>query len=224
MSPLNPEEVKQAAGAVVSVLVGEGYSCCLFGSLACHIFGMENRDPKDVDLIVLSSNDNVEDLKRLIVNSSSEFFLRNSRNPDATHRILYYRFPTYRPKVCKIDILIAGKKCSPLQIPQPPETWIAYERRAEELPVMPLLALLALKLQGWHDKITSPIEYKQRKAEQDAGDVDQMLQIAVKRHRHLRNKREKWMPTWFKKKIKKFVDKYEYDFPESGGYWRKLGF
>lgn len=44
-TPLTGKEVRRAARAAVAVLEANGLDCCLFGSAACAIYGMENREP-----------------------------------------------------------------------------------------------------------------------------------------------------------------------------------
>jgi hypothetical protein len=44
-TPLTGREIRKAARAAVTVLEANGLSCCLFGSAACAIYGMENREP-----------------------------------------------------------------------------------------------------------------------------------------------------------------------------------
>jgi len=41
-----PREVRRAARAAITILNDNDFSCCLFGSLACHIYGVKYRDPK----------------------------------------------------------------------------------------------------------------------------------------------------------------------------------
>ncbi|THU77538.1 hypothetical protein K435DRAFT_770153 [Dendrothele bispora CBS 962.96] len=227
---LTPKEVRRAARAAISIFEENDYDCCLFGSLACHIFGMRNRDPEDVDLIVLNSGElDAEDLKQLLVDSCrSRFHLEDPPNPNAPYQILYYRVPTYGPraerKFCKIDILVTGKYRTKLQIPRAPNSRIMYVEPYEDIPVMPLLALLGLKLQGWYDNSNSRWKSKRRKAVQDAEDVDQLLEIAVEQECHLENWDEKWIPGWFREKVEMMLEEYKEEFPDSEENWSELGF
>lgn len=44
-APITGREIRKTARAAVAVLTAHGLDCCLFGSVACAIYGMENREP-----------------------------------------------------------------------------------------------------------------------------------------------------------------------------------
>ncbi|KAE9403041.1 hypothetical protein BT96DRAFT_512333 [Gymnopus androsaceus JB14] len=74
MTP-TPKQVRKAARTAINIFNEHGINCCLFGSLACHIYGMRNRDPEDVDLIILNNRGNdAESLKQILVDEDDNFF------------------------------------------------------------------------------------------------------------------------------------------------------
>ncbi|THU77543.1 hypothetical protein K435DRAFT_812365, partial [Dendrothele bispora CBS 962.96] len=176
-------EVRQSARETISILEDYGIKCCLFGSLACHIQGMKYRRPGDVDLVILNpKNRDAEYFKALLAESDSRFYLEKSIYPRATWKKLFYRVTPYRgigpTKICKIDILIAGRKL-PLHIPKVPISCIQYSNDYPDLPIMPLLPLLLMKLQGWYDHRGSHRKDHVKKRRRDIADIRKLLEMAV---------------------------------------------
>ncbi|KAF5344367.1 hypothetical protein D9758_013274 [Tetrapyrgos nigripes] len=230
--PPTPQEVRRAARAAINIFESNDMACCLFGSLACHVYGMRYRDPKDVDLIVLKDQGNdPEELKQLLVASDDRFYLIDSINPDATYKVLYFSLLTNRrgrQRSCKVDILTTGRTTTLNIPPVPPEciTYVApFTKDDNRLPVMPLLALLMMKLQGWADHKHSREGHKQKKVGQDVRDVDALLEIVLNEWDvHLENQEERWLPRWFVKDSKERVDEYLKKFPGKKEGWERLGF
>ncbi|KAJ3992848.1 hypothetical protein F5050DRAFT_1786210 [Lentinula boryana] len=221
MPSLTPREVRKAARAAVTVFDEHGMSCCLFGSLACQIHGMSTRDPKDADLVVLNNRGHdTEGLKQILVDEDERFYLVASRNPDATYQVLYFKLGPRRS--CKVDILTTGNSTS-LDIPRVPDTRIQYIHPYNDLPVMPLLALLLLKLQGWIDHRHSQKANEQAKVRQDVADVQEMLKIAVEEEVHINDHESQWMHRWFVERMMNKVDEYTNQFLGSLSDWESLG-
>ncbi|KAJ3840254.1 hypothetical protein EV361DRAFT_788238 [Lentinula raphanica] len=218
----SPRQIRQAARKAVAIFEQYGLKCCLFGSLACHIYGMKYRDPKDVDLVVLNNGRrDTEHLKQLLVDHDGDnrFYLVPSRNPDATYKVLHYRFSRYRS--CKVDILTTGSSTS-LNIPAMPLTQVMYSR-LYKLPVMPFLPLLLMKLRGWVDNRHSPKAYEQARVRRDVADVKAMLDIAFKKRVHINDLEYNWVPQWFVRQSKERVDEFIRRFPGTGDIWESLG-
>ncbi|KAJ4482589.1 hypothetical protein J3R30DRAFT_3700136 [Lentinula aciculospora] len=221
MSSLTPKEVRKAARAAITVFGEYELSCCLFGSLACHIHGMRNRNPKDVDLIVLTNRSyDTEDLKQILVDEDERFYFVASQDPNATYQVLW--FQPGRNRKCKVDILTTGRSTS-LNIPRVPITRVEYYHPYGDLPVMPLLALLLLKLQGWTDHRHSRKAHERAKVRQDVADTREMLKIAVDKEAHIDDSEARWMPRWFVREMAERVNEYIYKFPGSQTDWEKLG-
>ncbi|KAJ3747757.1 hypothetical protein DFH05DRAFT_1458041 [Lentinula detonsa] len=215
------KEVRKAARAAVTVFDDYGMSCCLFGSLACQIHGMRTRDPKDADVVVLNNEGHdTEELKQILVDADERFYLVASRNPDATYQVLYFKLGPRRS--CKVDILTTGNSTS-LDIPRVPDSQIHYIHPYNDLPVMPLLALLLLKLQGWIDHRHSLKAYEQAKVRQDVADVREMLKIAIEEEVHINDHESEWMPHWFVEQMMDKVHEYINKFPGSRSDWESLG-
>ncbi|THU99674.1 hypothetical protein K435DRAFT_837576 [Dendrothele bispora CBS 962.96] len=203
-------EVRQSARETISILEDNGVKCCLFGSLACHIQGMKYRRPGWPE-------------------SDGRFYLEKSIYPRATCKKLFYRVTPYRgigpSKVCKIDVLIAGRDF-PLHIPKVPVSCIQYSREYPDLPVMPLLPLLLMKVQGWYDHRGSWRKDHVKKRRRDIADIGKLLEMAVDEECHLDEKIEGiWrLPKWFTNRMRKFVGEYIEHFPHTEDDWSSLGF
>ncbi|TFK39320.1 hypothetical protein BDQ12DRAFT_77027 [Crucibulum laeve] len=221
-TPLTPQEIQRTAQAAVRALEENGLECCLFGSTACAIYGMENREPNDVDIVVLTEIQ-TEELKDLILETDDNFYLIPSRDPNATHRVLWYALSSleqpHLERKCKVDILVPGL----LSIPRVPSQHIMYSENFPDIPLMPLLPLILLKLRGWSDHRVDEREYMQEKVPQDEVDIEEMLQLAVEEYDvHIR--KEKWLPEWFIREAKERVGLFAKELPGSEAHWRDLGF
>jgi len=161
-----------------------------------------------------------ESLKQILVDEDDNFFLVDSQNPDATYQVLWYRISS--DVRCKVDILTTGQSTS-LNIPRVPNNRIQYIHPHKDLPVMPLLALLLLKLQGWVDHRHSLRNYEQAKVQQDVTDIREMLRIAVEEEVNIDDWDSKWMPRWFVNQMIERVEEHIRKFPGSQIYWESLG-
>lgn len=164
----------------------------------------------------------VEEIKQGIVSQNAKFFLVRSSRRGATYQILHYRlFTPYHSdedRTCKVDILLPK---SDLDIPKIPLGRIVYTR-IPGVPVMPLLAVLLLKLQGWTDHRESPRRDFQAKQYVDVEDIKEMLEIAVQDDIELRT--EKWMPQWFLRLARPRIEEFVENFPETEDDWSEIGF
>ncbi|OJT10872.1 hypothetical protein TRAPUB_12605 [Trametes pubescens] len=187
--PPTEEEILGVSRTVVDIFDSVGLRCCLFGSAACYLFGV-NRTPNDIDMVVFTSDCDQEALKDILVNADSDFFLIESRNPNADYRVLWCSLrPSRRgnPRKCKVDILIPGV----LDLPTVPRR---REKIIDDLPVMPLIPLLLLKLQGWDHHRDSPRADQRDKQYVDVDDIGELLEIAVRRGQNVWQDNLKWMP------------------------------
>ncbi|KAF8686132.1 hypothetical protein AX14_003897 [Amanita brunnescens Koide BX004] len=139
----------------------------MFGGLACSLWGMSERPVGDVDIVVFGPHD-AEDIKAYIVDNHDCFSLDPSKDPGATHQILYFNLHWGLGLRCKVDILTSGRN-SALQIPSIPRRYVTYLGANDDIPVVPLLVLLILKVQGWRD---NSAKKKKAKILRDIRDVD----------------------------------------------------
>ncbi|KAK2464620.1 hypothetical protein APHAL10511_003313 [Amanita phalloides] len=208
---LTREDIKGVSLRTVAILRDAGYACCLFGSAACVAWGMRDRIPHDVDIVVLTDDDR-EEIKRKIVAVDSNFYLTRSKNPANTFRILWYRV---RLKVsCKVDILLPGL----LNIPPIPPDLVEVR---DDLPVMPFLPLLLLKVQGWVDHMKDNRSHMKKKIPEDFRDIDGLLGMVNDTHCLTANG---WLPATFIdiecEHVKTFVAEREYTKEK----WKAIGF
>ncbi|OCH83898.1 hypothetical protein OBBRIDRAFT_799534 [Obba rivulosa] len=176
--------VRDVATRAIDIFSSQGLKCCIFGGLACSLYGV-TRTPGDVDLVIFTTEHSLEELKQILCDNDSKFFLVPSMKPFATYKVLWYGYPTYRQ--CKVDVLLPGI----MNIPRVPDDRIIYQN---DLPVMPLLPLLMLKLQGWEDHRNHQEMYMRRKQHSDVSDVRGLLKIARQQGVHLADAAHVWIP------------------------------
>ncbi|KAI0649671.1 hypothetical protein C8Q79DRAFT_338513 [Trametes meyenii] len=212
-------EVLQICDRVVVIFRSYNLRCCLFGSTACNLFGV-SRTPNDVDLVVFTERYDQEDLKSILVEEDSDFYLVNSRDPTADYQVLWYRLPSGRRgarRACKVDILVPGI----LNIPFVPRRRIKV---ILQLPVMPLIPLLLLKLQGWSDHRESYRADMQEKQYVDVEDIDELLQIAIDRGQSAWQDNLNWVPRELLDGAQQHVYDYVAEYPDSSEDWEAIGF
>jgi len=220
MARLTMQDIRKTARRTAEALAVYNLKSCLFGSAACAMYGMDYRVPGDIDMIVLSDNLDTDEIKQMIVSADDRFYLEDSANPANTYKILHYALPGPARLTCKVDILVPGD----LNIPNIPHRRIQYfpDPHTTAIPVIPFLALLILKLQGWTDHRDSPRRDFREKQHVDVDDIHELLAIAEEDGEELRN--ERWMPKRFvgqaRSRVLEFVDQ----FPDTEDDWREIGF
>ncbi|KAK0430071.1 hypothetical protein EV421DRAFT_1938148 [Armillaria borealis] len=158
------------------LLQDSSYSCAIFGSAACYLYGNKRR-PNDVDILV-SSSEEAEVVKRSLVNQDPlHFYFRRAKTLGATYQVLWYQqqLNIGERVVCrctKVDIVMAGTMMLPFL-----SSRSAIVKNG--LPLVPLEVLLLHKLQGWHDHMTASEPHKQRKQTTDVADIRCLLQIIL---------------------------------------------
>lgn len=178
-----------------------------------------NSGIQDVDIVVMTYVYSTETLKQhLVKQAGATFYLRPAKTPGATYKVLFAHLPPrgHRKRSCKVDILVPGV----LNIPFVSSHNIV---RLESLPVMPLISLLLLKLQGWEDHRLSSRSDMQQKQYVDIRDIQQLLQIAVQRREDVTL--TTWLPREFveagQERLKRFLEIIR---PTSSDLWNVIGF
>ncbi|PCH36939.1 hypothetical protein WOLCODRAFT_109445 [Wolfiporia cocos MD-104 SS10] len=215
MVPTKPiyKEIFDIAREAISIFNERGYECCLFGSAACSLYGVD-RDPNDVDIIVLTEDD-PEYLKHILCQESASFSLVPSTKPWADYEVLWYKLLSQCR--CKVDILIPGIN----HIPNMPPRRI---RHPKGLPTLPILPLLLLKLQGWSDHRRSRRKDFRAKIPVDVDDITELLERACNCGTHLQSQSLRWLPKDFIKLAQRRVYRYVNKYPDSARKWERLGF
>ncbi|KAK0491958.1 hypothetical protein EDD18DRAFT_1358382 [Armillaria luteobubalina] len=218
--------VFQAAIDAISLLRDSAYSCAIFGSAACYLYGNE-RLPNDVDILV-SSEEGAEVIKGYLVSRDPHhFYLKKARTPGATYRVLWYR---NRQKIgekvtvtrqSKVDIVMAGTMMLPLLSSR--STIVK-----EALPLVPLEILLLHKLQGWHDHMTASEPHKQKKQTVDVADVRRTLKIVLQSAMGTKRSWARVALSFFQEEFQHFtmdrVKLFCSAFPDCRDDWFWLGF
>lgn len=216
------EVVYRASYQAIQVFNKHGLACCLVGSAAAYLWlngtVKAPRTPNDVDLVVMTTDVDVEELKRLLVAEDGyPFSLQDAFDSTKDYKIVWYRHDhdlpdSKRSPLLKVDILVPGN----LNIPLIP--YEAFEHLALELPCgtfvlpcMPLFPLVVLKLQGW-----CAIQNPKRKK-----DLGRLLSLAVSLR--LNASLAEQLPEDFINSARHMASLYTMAFPNTGQQWAALG-
>ncbi|KAH9948653.1 hypothetical protein B0H21DRAFT_689746 [Amylocystis lapponica] len=216
--PATLEEICSVAQRAVSIFSAANLQCCLFGSAACAQYGA-SRCPNDVDLYILTPGLNSEDVKQMLAQWDKGFFLVHARGAAADYNVLWYRLTSRGGTVrsCKVDILVPGATDIPLVPPGRIETVGA-------LPLMPLILLLLLKLQGWVGHRDSDRLVDWAKEHVDVADIAEIVAIACRRRDKVGQNSLDWLPARFVRLARDHVRQYVAERAETARYWQVLGF
>ncbi|CCM06852.1 uncharacterized protein FIBRA_09157 [Fibroporia radiculosa] len=214
-----PEEIRKIAKRAIRAFSDLGYACCLFGSTACMMYGVE-RCPNDVDIIVFGHNLDPEHLKIELANEDDDFYLAFARSRNANYKVVWFDLSSAADeprRKCKVDILVPGI----LEIPNTPIKRIKHQRGMLVLPILPLLLM---KLKGWSDHIQAKRPDLRAKRHVDVEDIAELLRIACRRGTRIRSRSLRWLPLDFLEAAQERVLKYTRKFPETSEQWMQLGF
>ncbi|KAJ3760679.1 hypothetical protein EV360DRAFT_39294 [Lentinula raphanica] len=214
--PVTASDIDTAARATITGLKAFNLDCYLVGSVACAAYGM-SRTPNDIDMVVLTSQYTQEHLKYILVRYDSRFYLIDSKDPNATYRVLWFRLTGYH-RSCKVDLLLPGimniPSVEPARIVRP---------RFRDYPLMPFLPLLLLKLQAWQDHGESPKLFVREKQQMDVRDIRELLQLAEDQYALPKVEAPHLLESFIqagRMRVRKFVRLH----PWSEKQWRLLGF
>ena len=167
-------------------------------------------------MVVLTDSFQQETLKEMIVAKDDDFFLVRSKRPGATYRILYYALKPWGAW-CKVDVLLPGT----LNIPFVPTNLVV---RILDIPLMPLFAVLLLKLQGWTDHRDSMQMDMRLKRYVDVDDIDKLLKIIVDKYPDQIVDRQRWVPESMIPAAQKRVNEFVLEQPGTKSSWLYIGF
>ncbi|KAG8746025.1 hypothetical protein FRC10_006364 [Ceratobasidium sp. 414] len=217
-------DIVEATNATVRVFEAQGTPICAVGGLACKLLG-NPRTPNDADLLLLDTISSQEQIKRVLVNANSQFYLVPAIDPLATYKVLWYR--TTADVRVKVDLLQPGI----MSIPNISSGEIEYKNTGRDstygtyggtqsrIPIAPFGLILLLKLQAWEQHRDSP-EYRfQQKQHIDARDIDVLLPLAVAARVKFDS-----LPDEFVQEARKRVVSYARIYPQSKQSWQQLGF
>ncbi|KAH7878792.1 uncharacterized protein C8R40DRAFT_1086952 [Lentinula edodes] len=251
--PVTSSELHTATQATIEGLKSLRLDCCLVGSVACCAYGM-SRVPNDIDMVVLTSRYTQEELKNLLVQYNSTFYLIASKDPLATYRVLWFRLAGYR-RSCKVDLLLPGTmnipSVDPSRIYRVGNTRqtdnIYFSVLSAKYPLMPFLPLLLLKLQAWQDHGESAKLFMRDKQPTDVQDILELLRLAEQNYAlsdttgitatvgsdttqiqikqsSLLKREEPYLPKSFIETAKTRVRKFAQMYPRSEKQWIMIGF
>jgi len=206
-------EVEEVSRVTARLLNSFGMHCCLVGGAACSAFGVK-RVPNDVDMAVMTNEDQ-ESIKHRLVLADSRFYFMSAKTPGATYKVLWFRLGlSLSRRSCKVDILCRGT----MNIPDIPPHEI---RHIGGLPVAPILVVLCLKLQAW-DHHGAAVEWRFRmKQPTDARDIAELLVFAVAGGEHV--SKVGWLPQEFVKSANTRVNDFLIADRATKDKWKALG-
>lgn len=229
-------DIVEATNATVKVFEARGTKICAVGGLACKLLG-NNRTPnvcvealivtsanhptchlmtQDVDLLLLDTTSSQEEIKRVLVNANSQFYLIPARNPQNTYKVLWYR--TNMGVRVKVDLLQPGIMSIPSISPNEVEYKGVYGGTHNQIPIAPFGLVLLLKLQAWAQHRDSTEFRFRQKQYTDVADIDVLLPRAV-------TSRVKFdsLPDIFLREARRRVTEYGRAYPDSRVHWKALG-
>ncbi|QRV98116.1 PTCB-BRCT domain protein [Ceratobasidium sp. AG-Ba] len=162
-----------------------------------------------------------EELKRILVNADSQFYLIPAKNPLDTYKVLWFR--TSSDARVKVDLLQPGimsiPSFSPSEIEYKSTQATTYSSTRARIPVAPFGLVLLLKLQAWEQHKDSS-EYRFReKQHTDSRDIDVLLPLAAASNANFDS-----LPEEFLQEAHRRVILYTRTFPSSDEGWKRLGF
>ncbi|KAG9218588.1 hypothetical protein CCMSSC00406_0001298 [Pleurotus cornucopiae] len=219
-NPLTPAEILKVTRASINILNVLRYDFCVFGSAACNYYGMNSRVAQDVDILVLAWKVHEEWLKEEFVQRNRHFYRVDSVKPEATYTVLWYQLPGGRR--CKVDLLhfgVIGISGMPPDI-----AYFVQSPRFREIPLLPLIPLLFLKLIGWRKRAKSILWHWRKKVPNDEEDILNLLEIAISRPDIGRLSSAPWITTAFRRRARLQISRFVQKYPDSIAKWRVIGF
>jgi len=218
--PASYKEICAIASAATSVFESFGLTCCVTGDTACALYGTTRR-PSELDIMVLTGIFRREKLEGLLVAADSDFYLWSPKDGQTKHSALCYKLPRQpgeHKRGCKVNILVPQV----LNIPQIPSDLI---QRVDDLPVMPLLMLLFLKLQNWTDRRDTLHWYmRSQQHDEDVKDIGDLVVIARSRDESISRDSLQQLPLTYVDaavgRITEFVERY----PSTLTNWMAIGY
>lgn len=213
-------QILDATEAAVRVFEARDMPICAVGGLACKLLG-NPRTPNDTDLLVLNTSFTQEQIKAILVNGNSKFYLVPARDPRATFKVLWYR--TDSDTRIKVDLLQPGimsiPNISPSEIEYKETQGSILSATRTRIPNAPFGLVLLLKLQAWEQHRESLESRFREKQYTDSRDINFMLPIAVADTVKFDS-----LPEEFLGEARRRVILYTQTYPESDEQWRRLGF
>ncbi|KAI0061093.1 hypothetical protein BV25DRAFT_1826943 [Artomyces pyxidatus] len=215
VTTLSSGDVEAVAKRTSDILQKRGLNCCLMGSAASALWGT-TRTPNDIDMVVMTCVYSQERLKEFIIAADSTYYLVASTNWRNSYKVLWHRVQGRPGVVCKVDILVPPT----LMIPMIPSNHIVWVR---DVPIMPLLSLLLLKLKGWEDHRTATSRRPDLIAKQhvDVKDIAELLAIAAQRG--VRRTDDQWLCLSFRSTSKRRIRTFVQMHPGTLQAWQELG-
>ncbi|CDO77362.1 hypothetical protein BN946_scf184787.g11 [Trametes cinnabarina] len=176
------------ARQAMRILSRHGLHSCVIGGLAAYAYG-SIEFPDDIDILVFTNQYDREALRSILVKADSHFYIDPYYQGQATHRTLLYRIAGGDPR-CKIDIFVPGV----MGMPDVPPEHLTRLSSHRDIPLMPLIPLLLLKLQAWADHTRSVKPHVHRKKGKDHAHINQLLPVARARGERIGANCLRWMP------------------------------
>jgi len=176
---------------------------------------------QDVDVLILNSQYDQEEIKRMITRKNPCFYLMDAKTTGADWKVLW-NHPrgkgfTKRSAAIKIDILLPGI----MELPSFNPYWINYHNSLK-LPTAPLLLVLLHKVRGWSKRVNST-DHHYEKHRQDASDVATLAPLASQTGVTIH---DNVLPDEFIESASVWVNDFIAAYPKlrTQYHWRKIGF
>jgi hypothetical protein len=177
---------------------------------------------QDVDVLILDSHYEQEEIKRMLAGKNPGFYLVDAKTAGADWKVLWYhlrgRGSTRRPGAIKIDVLLPGI----MEIPSFDPRWIERDN-SRRLPTAPLSLVLLHKVRGWSERIKSVQDHHYQRHKQDAHDVTTLAPLASQMGVTIH---DGVLPNEFTESANGWVNDFIAAYPElrTQYHWSKIGF
>ncbi|CAE6448123.1 unnamed protein product [Rhizoctonia solani] len=204
-------DILAATDDAVRIFEARGIRISAVGGLACKLEG-NIRTPNDADLLVLDTVSSQEQLKQILTQANSKFYLIPARDSSATYKVLWYQ-TTMGIRV-KVDLLQPGI----MSIPDFSPDLIQYRQYlTHRIPVAPFGLVLLLKLQAWEQHQQSSELRYYTKHHTDAQDINYLLPQATSAGVTC-----DYLPSDFRREARRRVRAYVKSHPSSKEHWCKI--
>lgn len=219
--PASYKEILDVATKAVSIFAASKVSCCVTGDTACALYGTPRRPAHELDLLVLTNRYPREKLEKHLVSADPDFYLWSPRDAPAQHRVLCYKLsgaPGEPKRGCKVNVVLPDNIGMPVILP-------SKVQRIDDLPVMPLLLLLFLKLQCWTDRrVTLRWYMRSKQHDEDVRDIRDLLVLVRSRGECIDRDRLQWLPTPTVEAAIVRITEFVEAFPDTTTNWRVVGY
>ncbi|KAF9008330.1 hypothetical protein BDQ17DRAFT_1422405 [Cyathus striatus] len=214
------DDIFKAASVASKIIAGNGYKCCMYGRAACFIYGLMDKDPQKIEILVWSPNVvNIEALEKGITESDNNFFLIPSRDPNATRKSLWYSLKPGHLGERNMTNCRRIYMFSHGDFRDIPEDRIVHAK-PYNIPLMPFFSLILMKVDLWH--VLHMRDSHGMATTYSGYEVSELLRLAVDRYHFKVRETDYWIRGSVMEESMRSVSEFIKRYPNTGGYWQSF--